>query len=669
MSTFELTFQSGEASLSVRRIAVQEAISDLFTVSVWARSTLPDIAIDSIVGLPASLRVQAGTAYVQNLNTRLWQGICNSMELVQAEPTGLSTYHLRIVPRLWLLTQRRGQRIYQHLSIPDILDKLLAEWKIAPTWQVDRAKYPKLEYKVQHGETDYAFLSRLLEEAGIAYVLPDNGGTATTLVFTDKLQASPPRPGPPLPFVDSPNQSAEREFVTQVRLGHEVRPGASVIRDYDFRNPPFPLLGTAPPALPPEMSYEQYRYDAGAFLVESTGGGTPFADDKGIYRHDAKYGLDLSTRVLAAMRSDKRAVNFETNVLDLAPGRMFAIEGHPHPEIGAAHLMVAEFAVAGAPGQPWSMRGRALPVDPRVPYRPPLKTPKPQAQGLCSATVVGPPGAEIHTDEFGRVRVQFPWDREGKNDDNSSCWMRVSQGWAGAGYGMFMLPRVGQEVLIAFLDGDPDQPIVAGRAFNGKELVPYKLPDNMTVSTWKSSSSPGGAGYNEIKYEDKAGMELVYMQAQRDLNQLVKRDEVERTLRNKLSTVAGNEDNVVKGVRKQLVEGSDHVHVKLDQMEKVDGSVSLTVQINRDEKVGLNHALEAGAQIHIKAGMTLVLEAGLRLTIKGPGGFIDINPAGIDIVGTVVNINSGGMAGIGLGAHPTAPLDAEEALPKDIPVP
>ncbi len=216
------------------------------------------------------------------------------------------------------------------------------------------------------------------------------------------------------------------------------------------------------------------------------------------------------------MRADKRGVLFEANVIDLYPGRVFSVDQHPHPEVGKGPLMVAELEIVASLGEPWSVRGRALFADPKVPYRPARKTPRPVAPGLQSATVVGPPGAEIHTDELGRVRVQFPWDREGKLDDNSSCWMRVSQGWAGAGFGMFMLPRVGQEVLVAFLDGDPDLPIVAGRAFNGRELVPYKLPDHKTVSTWKSSSSPGGAGYNEIKFEDQAGQELVYMQAQRD---------------------------------------------------------------------------------------------------------------------------------------------------------
>jgi type VI secretion system secreted protein VgrG len=197
--------------------------------------------------------------------------------------------------------------------------------------------------------------------------------------------------------------------------------------------------------------------------------------------------------------------------------------------------------------------------------------------------------------------------------------------------------------------------------------VPYKLPDHQTVSTWKSSSSPHTGGYNEIKFEDKAGQELVYLQAERDRNQLVKRDDVERTERDRRATVGRDEDVVVKGGRKQLVHKADHLHVKLDQHQKVGGSMSLTVGMSRDEKAGMNHAIEAGANIHVKAGATLVLEAGARITLKAAGGFIDIHAGGIDIVGALVKINSGGAPGSGSGAHPSPPLDAEEAHPKDTP--
>ncbi|WP_438009986.1 type VI secretion system tip protein TssI/VgrG [Sorangium sp. So ce321] len=668
MPTFDLTFESGETSLSVRQFAVQEAVSELFTVSVLAMSRRPDLDMDSFIGQAASLRIETGILHAA-LDARLWEGVCSQVEQVQPEPTGLSTYSLTIVPKLWLLTQRRGQRIYQHLSIPEIADRLLAEWAIVPVWKVDRAACPKLEIRMQHGESDYAFLSRLLEEAGIAFTLPDNGATKTTLTFSDKLHVEPPRRA--LPFVDNPNEASQKEFVTQVRLTHEVRPGKVTMRDNEFRKPRLELSASAPLAPPvgPEAKLEQYRFEPGSFLARGAGGGTPFADDRGAYRHEERHGKDLSARVLAAMRGDRRVVSFETNVVDLAPGRVFTIEHHPHTELDAGELLVTDLAITGSPGEAWTVQGRAVLTDAKVPYRPPRKTPKPQALGLQSAVVVGPPGAEIHTDEHGRVRVQFAWDREGRLDDNSSCWMRVSQGWAGAGYGMFLLPRVGQEVLVACLDGDPDQPIVAGRAHNGQQVPPYRLPDHKTVSTWKSSSSPHTGGYNEIKFEDQAGMELVYTQAQRDKHELVKRDQVERTGRNKLSTVVGDEDLVVRGTRKRLVMGGEHVHVVMNRSEQVNGSASLTVMVDQHERVGLSHALEAGAAIHLKAGATMVLEAGLRLTIKGPGGFIDIHPGGIDIVGTIVNINSGGEAGSGPGASPSPPRKADEAHPGDTPVP
>jgi type VI secretion system secreted protein VgrG len=665
MPHFELAFHSGEASLSVRRIAVREALCEPFSVSVWAGSKVPHIALESLVGEEASLRLEGGTAHVRQLNARIWQGVCNHVEQVQAEPTGQSTYFLRIVPRLWLLTQRRGQRIYQHQSIPDIIDALLGEWRIAPVWKVDRGSYPKLEFKVQHAETDYAFFCRLLEEAGIAFCFHDDGA-AQSLTLTDSLHTDPPRPGGPLPFVDNPNEASEKEYVTKVRLAHEVRPGASTIRDHDFRKPELALLGKAPPAEGREAFYEHYRHEAGAFHVLGAGGGTPFADDKGAYRHDPKFGTDLATQVLAGLRADKRGVLFETNLVDLHPGRLFAIDQHPHPEIGSGALMAAELELSAAPNQEWTIRGRALFVDPAVPYRPARRTPKPVAPGLQSAVVVGPPGAEIHCDEFGRVRVQLFWDREGKNDDASSCWMRVSQGWAGTGYGFFVLPRVGQEVLVAYLDGDPDHPIVAGRAFNARELVPYKLPDNKTVSTWKSQSSPGGGGFNEIKYEDKAGMELVYVQAQRDRNELVKRDHVESTGRNRLATVVGNEHLQVDGKRVAAL-GAEHVVVKGDRAESIAGAASRKITGALEETIGAHSLLGVKTDLHAKAGQTIVLDAGMRLTIQGPGGFIDIHAGGIDIVGTIVNINSGGSRAQARPATPATPDAAERAEPKDTP--
>ncbi|AGP42302.1 hypothetical protein SCE1572_52070 [Sorangium cellulosum So0157-2] len=716
----ELSFEDGETSLSVRRFSVQEAISSLFTVSVWARSRNESLELDSIVGKAAALRVVSGYKWALLGGARYWTGICSYMEQTQAEPTGLSTYYLRIVPRAWLMTQRRGYRVYQHRSIPDIVDELLGEWAITPVWQIDRGKYPKLEYKIQYGESDYAFMSRLLEEAGIAFVFPDNDAKGSQLTLSDKLHSGEPRPAPPIHFVDNPNRASEKEFVTAVRISCEVRPGAHTVRDYDFRNPAFRLFGEARKAPAPEDKYEHYHYDPGAFLVEGgKGGDTPTADDKGVARHDQKYGRDLAERSLLSARADRRSVSFDMNTIDLWPGQIFSIENHPHAELGVDQkLLVTEFSMEGTPDEEWSMSARALFVDPATPYHPQIKTPKPIVHSVQSATVVGPKGQEIHTDEFGRVRVQFPWDREGKHDDRSSCWIRVSQGWAGTGFGTIMTPRIGQEVLVGFLEGDPDQPIIVGRVYNATNQVPYKLPQHRTRSTWKSNSSLGGGGFNEIMFEDLKGKELVYVQAQKDLRKLVKNDETitvganrqklvvvnetettganrtevtganrtEITGANRTTTIGGssskqvggdelertdgnltiyigkNQDIVIKGTKREQIEGDSHLRVKGKRNQRVDGNQSLTVKKSRQEKIGKRHATEAGEEIHLKAGTALVIEAAQDLTLKGPGGFIRIDAGGITIKGNLVKINSGGSPGSGSGASPEEPAEAVEAV-------
>jgi len=686
MPILELSFACGETSLSVRHFSVHEAVSSLFSVQVMARSESPSIDLEAIVGQPASLRVVSGWLYARLGGARLWSGVVSSIEQVHAvQPAPLakelSTYSLRIVPTLWLLTQRRGYRIFQHLSIPDIVDRLLDEWGVERAWEVERGRYPKLEYKVQYGESDFAFVSRLLEEAGISYTFPDDDAKGSKLTLSDRLESNPLRPGPALPYVDNPNRESEKEFVSKVRLAHVVRPGAHTIRDYDFRNPMFALFGDAPKASGPEAKYEQYHYQPGATLIENgKGGGTPAADDKGTARYDESFGKDRAARMLGGARADKRTIGFETNTIDLWPGQVFRIDKHPHAELGETkNLLVTEFSMEGTPGEEWTMSGHAAFTD--APYRPQQKTQKPRVEGVQSAVVVGPPGQEIHTDEFGRVRVQFPWDREGKNDDNSSCWIRVSQGWAGTGYGMIVIPRIGHEVMVGFLDGDPDQPIIVGRVYNAKQAVPYKLPDNKTRSTWKSDTSLGGGGFNEIMFEDLKGQELVWEQAQKNRRRLVKNDETITIGHDRQKLVQNDEfdktdgyvkvyvgkdqDIVIRQDKRERVEGNSHLHVLGKRNQRIEGNQSLEVKGDRHELIGENHALAVAKELHIKAGTALVIEAE-DLTLKGPGGFVRIDGSGVTIRGTKVFINSGGSPGEGAGASPEAPDKAIEAVVDDV---
>jgi type VI secretion system secreted protein VgrG len=676
MAILELITAAGDASLlSVRRFSVHEAVSTLFAARVFARASDPSLDLRGVVARPATFRAASGYVHVRNMGLRTWTGVVRRAEQVHAlQPAagqkGLSTYFFEIVHPLWLLTQRTDNRIFQHLSIPDIVDRVLAPWRIEPAWQIDRGRYPKLEFKVQYGESDYAFVSRLLEEAGIAFTFPESDA-GSVLTLTDKIETGSPRPGLPIPYVDSPSESAEQEFVTHVRLSRFVRPGAATFRDHDFRNPAFPLFAEATKAEAPEDRYEQYHYKPGSFLAE-TGkpAGTPVADDKGLARHDPRYGKDVAERALAGDRVGIRGVSFEANTFDLAPGSIFSMDAHPHAELPSTRqLLVTETLFEGTPDAEWTLTGQAVFAD--APYEPPRRTPKPVIHGLQSAVIVGPPGQEIHTDEFGRVRVQVHWDREGKLNDDSSCWMRVAQGWGGMGYGMVALPRVGQEVFVTFVNGDPDQPVVVGRTYNAVQQVPYRLPQHKTRSAWKSDSSPSAEGFNEIMFEDLADKELVWQQAQKDRKRLVKYDEFATVLHDREKLVKNDETEETHGYRKrwvdkdvdvitgqhkrERVDGDVHQSVRGSRREQIDGKQSLMVYGDRHEQVEKRYALKADKKLHIAASEPFVGEGADDVTIKGPGGFIRIDQAGVTIVGTVVKINAGGTAAKGPGSNPEEP--------------
>lgn len=671
-----LLFESGEDSLSVRRFAVHEAMSSLFSVSVWARSPNDDIDLEGIVGKPASLRIQSGAAHAWLGGVRRFEGICSTMHQQRVEPSGLSTYQLQIVPHLWLLTQRRNSRLFQHQSIPDMVEKLLREWHIEHEMRIDRPSHPRLELRTQYGESDYDFLSRLLEEAGISFFFADDPKKGAVLVLSDAPQSGPLREAGPVRFTDQPNEPYLYDHATGLVISHDVRPGKVTLRDFDFRrSPTYKLFGASDAPKNIEERLEQYHYAPSSFMVEKAvashlPGGIPaiplggplgslantaaadivshvpgaaavkgitdaalsgglaakaeqaaaqkvgkmvgdkveaavqhevdkiagkaghvlgdiagdiagnlagkalgglagkaasmlagavgrlFGDDKGAARADEKHGVRRAVQAAEAIRTGRKRVQFETNAVDLAPGMIVAISGHPHRELGAdKKLLVTSFMMEGTPGDAWSMSAEGVFSD--APYRPALRTPRPAIQGMQSAIVVGPKGEEIYTDELGRVRVQFHWDREGTHDDNSSCWMRVSHGWAGGGYGMIAIPRVGHEVIVAFLEGDPDQPVVVGRLYNSATRPPYDLPAQKTKSTWKSDSTPGSGGYNEIMFEDARGRELVYVQAEKDMEKLVKHDEAMAIGHNQ-SVSVGNDRTATIGALDSRLVGVEH---------------------------------------------------------------------------------------------------------------
>jgi type VI secretion system secreted protein VgrG len=352
----------------------------------------------------------------------------------------------------------------------------------------------------------------------------------------------------------------------------------------------------------------------------------------------------------------------------------------------------------------------------KLPYRPPRETPVPFIAGVQNALVTGPSGKEIFIDKYGRVKVQFYWDREGKKDENSSCWIRVAQSFAGKRWGASFWPRLGQEVLVAFVEGDPDQPVIVGSVYNAEQMPPYQgdgldpnHKNDPNVSGIKTNSTLGGTGFNEIRFDDTKDKEELFLHAQRDFDLTTNNDSLARTYGNRYQIIGkqqdgqksgdqqeevyqdkhltihrnhieqigdsmqlliggidqgqGNQDVVIKGTRKESVGQDDNLQVTGSRKEKIGLDQSLTVGGSQQEKVGQKHAVDAGMEIHLKAGMTVTIEAGMQLTLKGPGGFIDIGPEGIVIQGDMVLINSGGAPGAGSGSSPQSPDSPTEAKP------
>jgi type VI secretion system secreted protein VgrG len=617
----------GSDALSVRHVSIKEALHTPFQVGVMARSSNQDIRFASVVGEGIRLTIRGDG---ERASARTWSGICSFMEQIEAEPTGLSTYFLQIVPRLWLLSQRRSCRIFQHVTLPRIMRMLLEANGVQARFQIDEGAYRQLEYRVQYNETDLDFFHRILEEAGVTYFFSDESGD-TELVLADAPETRTRR-ARPIRFVGDSERHADGEVAYRVTTSEAVVPGRFRVRDYDFRNPSFSMIGQSPAAEGPEAALDQFGYGPGHswVLAQNPQGGTPVADDQGAYRGDQTFADERARHAYEGIRAAKRQVGLETNVLDLAAGVVFGLVDHPHSDL-ARPLLVVSSSIEGAAEGQFFIGARAHFAD--VPHRPALATRRPRILGPQSAVVVGPSGEEIHVDEFGRVRVQFFWDPEATSDEHSSCWIRVSQGWAGAGYGMTMLPRVGQEVLVGFLDGDPDQPIVVGRVHNANEQVPYPLPRNKTVSTWKSRSTPSSDGFNEIKFDDDAGNELVYIQAEKDLRKLVKHNE-NITVRGSRSAGIGSVNSIHAGTKHEvtIAQPDPPPPFPPTRFTMIDRKITLTTGEATIELDGPNITLSAKGDIALSAGGAIAITALGTGTMPGPpapitSGHIEITAA------------------------------------------
>jgi type VI secretion system secreted protein VgrG len=650
----------GKDELLLQGFEGQEGVSRLFHFSLRLMSENRSIKFEDIVGKRATITIvlpDGSERFVNGLISSFAQGGSSTLESGD-KPTVFSHYSASLVPSFWLFTRTSDCRIFQEMTVPEILEQVFKDNGFSDFKNKLQGSFETREYCVQYRETDFNFVSRLMEEEGIFYFFEHEKDKHTLTL------ANNPNEFKPCPLQDMVSyktvigQEREEDVITDFTMSREVRPGQYTIRDFNFENPGLDLTSNLTGK--GDSKYELYDYP-GEYKTKDEG--------------EKLVGIRIQEEDLPQV-----IVNGASTCRGLVSGYRFDLRDHYRRDFNKAYVLTAIQHSADL-GESWrsSESGETTVsyynsfqcIPHPTPYRPPRITPVPVVQGTQTAIVVGPAGEEIYTDKYSRVKVQFHWDREGKYDENSSCWIRVASNWAGKGWGQITIPRIGQEVIVDFLEGDPDRPIIVGRVYNADSMPPYKLPDQMTKSAIKSYSSKGGGGFNEIRMEDKKGEEQLFMHAEKDMDLRIKNDRRE--------WIGRDTHLIVKRDQKELLERDQQVVIKRDQVEEIGrdhhlkikgkeaieitSSQSLKVNGNVAEEIGGNLTQAVTGNIYLK-GMQVVIESSTGLTLKCGGNFITLLPAGVFIQGTLVMINSGGAAlpGVpGMLVSPIAPAEAEIA--------
>ncbi|MBI6852964.1 type VI secretion system tip protein VgrG [Pseudomonas cichorii] len=508
-------------------------------------------------------------------------------------------YQVLLRPWLWWLTLASNNRVFQNLSTSDIVTSIFTAHGFSDHKLSLTGSYTPREYCVQYGETDFAFVSRLLEEEGIFWFFTHEDGKHT-LVLADNNDAFPAIPnGPAVKYLGQGMGNRELHGIRSGQLVLQAVSGVYSASDYEFTTPTTSLYSKAEAKAGPLSMYEH----PGGYIAKARG--------------DA-----LTKQRVDGLRSQEKRFVGESDCRWLVPGHFFTLSGHDDATLNIDWVVTAVTHEASHEGY----RNRFEAIPKATTFRPARVTPKPRMH-TQTATVVGKSGEEIWTDEYGRIKIQFPWDRDGKSDETSSCWVRVVLPWTGKGFGMQFVPRIGQEVIVTFIDGDPDRPLVSGCVYNGDNALPYALPTNQTQSGIKTNSSKGGGGFNELRFEDKKDAEEVFLQAQKDFKTNVLNDttvtvghDETLTVQNaRTRTVKEGDETVTleKGKRSVTIQtGSDTLDVKDTRTVKVGGDQTHSTGGNYTDKVTGNYSLTVDGNLTLKVSGTITLESGGSFTIK-----------------------------------------------------
>ena len=600
----------GEDVLLLKSMTGSEQLGRLSQYELSVLSPEESVNIDDILGQNITVELE-----VAEDQTRYFNGYVSRFA-----QTGRSkkhvTYQVTVVPWLWFLTRRQDCRIFQEMTVPEIIKKVIADYPFAD-FDENLGSYRTRGYCVQYRETDYDFISRLMEEEGIYYYFTHEEGRHTAH-FVDAYKAHALIPGyEEVPYFPPTENVIREDCVTDWAITREVVPGQYSLKDYDFWKPGVDLT-----------TRSKVKRD------------NALADFE-VYDYPGMYYKEEDGKSYARTRIEEWQARYEQahgagNARGFLPGGLFALTGHPREDQNREYLLTsvqydmrtAQFESGDGEGDTrFSCRFSA--IESKTPYRSPWVTGRPVVQGPQTAIVVGKSGEEIYTDKYGRVKVQFHWDRQGKNDENSSCWVRVASVWAGKAWGGIQIPRIGQEVIIDFLEGDPDRPIITGRVYNADQMPPYELPANQTRSGLKSRSSKGGAGenFNEISFEDKKGSEEMYIHAEKDQNVMIEHDQSRKVgndqtldvkhdrnehVHNNRSLIVGVDKSESVGSNKSITVGSDHT-------EQIGGNMSQSVGMGSTETVAIGKALTIGAAyaVTVGAAMNVIVGAAKAEEVAG----------------------------------------------------
>ncbi|MFL5359305.1 type VI secretion system Vgr family protein [Archangium sp.] len=608
--------------LSVSHFSGREGLSRPYEFQVGFHS-LEDEPLEAreLLGAEALLTVPLPEGKTRHVHGR----VCRLDALGQQG--GRWRYQAWVVPQLWWLTRVKHSRIFQEKTVPQIVKAVLEEGGVKVKLSLS-GSYEAREYCTQYRETDFAFVSRLMEWEGLFYFF-EHSEEGHVLVVGDKPNVHEALPGgAKLPLRENDGRVEEGEYLSSLQRVHRLRPGKVHLKDYDFQKPSLDVSGKTQDTGNGQGELEVYDYP-GEYVAPAVGKGA------------AKVRLEEAVQAA-------RTLEGEGVCPRLTAGYRFEVEDEG---THSGEYVVVEVAHSGrqpetpggreALGQLYRNSFKCMPAS--VPYRPRRTTPLPHIPGLQTATVVGSSGEEIHTDEHGRIKVQFHWDREGQRDDKASCWVRVGQTWGGPAWGALYLPRIGQEVVVRFLEGNPDRPLIAGTVYNGGNPTPYALPDDKTKSTLKSASSLGSDGFNEFRIEDAAGQEEIFTHAQKDEDLVTEND--------KDQEVRGYEDLLVKKDRSITVEGNAYLDVARDDDSAIGGNQTLEVRSDRstttrgsqNESVDGNQSIAIGKNtvITIEQAASTTIGAAAALTI---GGEYSIN-VGLSLNEAVGGLKSQQIAG------------------------